>query len=174
MNEKKAQSVCSGLSLILAAGQETNGGRIDIRARPFVSCNRCLHIVEGWKMENEERPHDYEAERAILCAVLHDNSAIDDLALKPDDFCNPENVVIYRAMLELRNKGQGIDRVLLYDAMRPHRDIVPMGSVLAELRDEAFTAAYVLDYARIVKEKSVKRRMLDALPRIASQIPQRC
>ena len=116
-------------------------------------------------MENEERPHDYEAERAILCAVLHDNSAIDDLALKPDDFHGSDNRAIYQTMLVLRESGRGVDAITLYDAMRPQM----MASVLAELGAEAFTASHVLDYARIVKETSTKRQMLDQLPALQAK-----
>ena len=44
-----------------------------------------------------------------------------------------------------------------------------MGSRLAELRDEAFTAAYVKDYAEIIRGKRVKRQMLAQLPRLEAQ-----
>ena len=120
-------------------------------------------------MENEERPHDYQAEEAILCAILHDNTALDSLTLEPADFCDPQNGAIYKGMLELRNKGQGIDEVTLYDSV-PHQGDTPMmGSRLAELRDEAFTAAYVKDYAEIIRGKRVKRQMLAQLPRLEAQ-----
>ena len=119
-------------------------------------------------MENEERPHDYEAERAILCAVLHDNAALDSLTLKPSDFCDGQHKAIYRGMLELRNKGQGIDEVTLYDSV-PHQGDIGMASVLAELRDAAFTASHARDYAEIIRGKRVKREMLDQLPRLEAQ-----
>ena len=122
-------------------------------------------------MEHEERPHDYEAEEATLCAILHDNTVIDGLTLlEPADFYDGQNGVIYKAMLALRAAGKGIDQVTLYDSTLPYQDdIGMMGARLAELRDEAFTAAYVLDYARIVKEKSTKRQMLDQLPALQAK-----
>ena len=111
-------------------------------------------------MENHERPHDYEAERAILCAILHDNAALDSLTLEPRDFHDGQHKAIFEAMLVLRESGRGVDTITVYDAMRPQM----MGSKLAELAAEAFSAAFVKDYARIVAAASTKRQMLDALP----------
>ena len=118
-------------------------------------------------MENEERPHDYEAERAILCAILHDNAALDSLTLEPRDFHDGQHKAIFEAMLVLRESGRGVDTITVYDAMRPHQ--AGVGSVLAQLGAESFSAAFVKDYARIVKEKSTKRQMLDQLPALAAQ-----
>ena len=117
-------------------------------------------------MENEERPHDYEAEEAVLCAILHDNKALDKLTLEPADFYDPQNGAIYKGMLELRNKGRGIDRVTVYDSV-PHQGGV--GSVLAELDDGAFSSTYASDYAEIIRGKRVKRRMLDQLPALRAK-----
>ena len=121
-------------------------------------------------MENQERPHDYEAEEAVLCAILHDNKALDKLTLEPGDFYDPQNGAIYKGMLTLRAAGKGLDQVTLYDTTLAYQgDIGMMGSKLAELRDEAFTAAYVKDYAEIVRAKSTKRQMLDQLPGLQAQ-----
>ena len=121
-------------------------------------------------MENEERPRDYEAEEAVLCSVLHDNTVIDGLTLEPGDFYNPQHKAIYQGMLTLRAAGKGIDQVTLYDVTLPYQDdIGMMGSKLASLREAAFTAAYVLDYAAIVKAKSTKRKMLDQLPALQAK-----
>ena len=58
-------------------------------------------------MENEERPHDYQAEEAILCAILHDNTALDSLTLEPADFCDPQNGAIYQGDARITEQGPG-------------------------------------------------------------------
>jgi replicative DNA helicase len=115
-------------------------------------------------------PHDLEAEKAVLSALLLDNAAIHAVytELKPDDFYHPIHHQIYTAMLGLMQDSQPVDLHTLSDRLNAQKQLDAIGGLvfLAELADYEATAANVIHHARIVRDKAVKRRLISTATEI--------
>ena len=109
-------------------------------------------------------PHDIEAEKAVLSALLLDNAAIHAVytELKADDFYHPVHHQIYAAMLSLTQENQPVDLHTLANWLNIQKQLDAVGGpvFLAELSDYEATAANVVHHARIVRDKAVKRRLI--------------
>ncbi len=117
-------------------------------------------------------PHDVEAEKAVLSALLLDNNAIHSVLneIAPEDFYHPSHQQIYRAMLALQDENEPVDLHTLSDYLNGQKRLDAVGGLvfLSELADYEATAANVLHHARIVRDKSVKRNLI----RVAGQIAE--
>lgn len=106
-------------------------------------------------------PHSIEAEINLLGAILYDNDALDDvgLVLKPRDFYSANNEKIYRLILEHYERSQTVDPVILIDALKKRGWLETVGgeAYVATLAAEVFSSHHAAEYARIVREKSVRR-----------------
>ncbi|MCC6710903.1 MAG: replicative DNA helicase [Candidatus Pacebacteria bacterium] len=109
-------------------------------------------------------PHDLEAEKSVLAAILIDPDAIVKVTehLEPESFYQPKYQVIFEAMRDLYEKREPIDVVTLTAQLKKKKELSKAGGAteLAELSNILSTAANVVNYAKIVKEKSVKRRLI--------------
>ena len=117
-------------------------------------------------------PHDLEAEKAVLSALLLDNNAVHSVLneVSPEDFYHPSHQQIYRAMLALQDENEPVDLHTLSDHLNAHKRLDAVGGIvfLSELADYEATAANVLHHARIVRDKAVKRNLI----RVAGQIAE--
>lgn len=115
-------------------------------------------------------PSDLDAEKAVLSAILLDNNAIHSIVTEVsiDSFYHPAHRALYGAMLTLKDKNQPVDLVTLADYLKSNDLLESVGGVvaLAEIADYEATAANIVHYARIVREKSVKRSLIS----VASEI----
>jgi replicative DNA helicase len=109
-------------------------------------------------------PHDLEAEVSVLGAILLDRDAIGRVldVLAADDFYRENNAAVYRAALGLFREGEPIDNVTLAAALEKAGVLERIGgrAHLALLQESVPTAANVEHYARIVKAKARKRRLI--------------
>jgi len=110
-------------------------------------------------------PHDQQAEKSVLGAILIDSSAISLVAefLKSDHFYFSENKMIFSAMLTLFEKQKPIDLVTIQDQLKHEGNLKNIGgkSYLSELIDTVPTSAYVEHYGKIVKDHYAKRRLIE-------------
>jgi replicative DNA helicase len=108
-------------------------------------------------------PHDLDAERSVLSSLLLDPRAFHDvsLELRADDFYHPAHQTVYRAMLAIHEEGRPVDLITLSEQLNARKQLDQVGGTvfLAEVADFAATAANVAHHARIVRDKSVKRRL---------------
>jgi replicative DNA helicase len=111
-------------------------------------------------------PHNLEAERSVLGALMLDKEAIIKVAdiLRPDDFYHEGNAIIFRAILELFNRHTPIDILTLTSLLSDQDNLVKVGgaSYLASLPAEVPTASHVFQYATLVVEKATLRRLVMA------------
>lgn len=109
-------------------------------------------------------PHDLDAERSVLAAVLIDSDAIVKVSeiLSPESFYAPEHKIIFESMRELYEKREPIDVVTLTAQLKKNKALSKAGgsSNLAELSNVLSTAANVTNYANLVREKFVKRSLI--------------
>jgi replicative DNA helicase len=111
-------------------------------------------------------PHDLEAETSVLGAILLDPAAITRVLdqLSADDFYRENNGQIYRAAQNLFREGEPIDNVTLAAELGKLGVLERVGgrAHLALLQESVPTAANVEHYARIVKDRAYKRRLISA------------
>ncbi|HEV2176759.1 MAG TPA: replicative DNA helicase [Terriglobia bacterium] len=113
-------------------------------------------------------PHNLEAERALLGSILLDNQALNVAleALGRDDFFSESNRVLFERMQKLSEGSRAIDLVTLAEELLKDGLLEKVGgaSYLASLTDgiPIGTTAAASAYARIVKEKSLIRRLINA------------
>lgn len=109
-------------------------------------------------------PHDNDAELAVLGALLIDREAITIVSevIKPDNFYSDINRIIYEAMLSLWDERQPIDLLTLTSTLKKKKqlDVVGGAAFLSSLANVVPTAANVEHYARIVRERYVRRSMI--------------
>ena len=109
-------------------------------------------------------PHNTEAERSILGAVLLDNHALNAAVerLRPEDFFLPQHRHIFERMVQLGEKQQAIDTITLMEDLSRTGELEAAGGVayLSQLADGLPRVANVDHYARIVKEKAILRSLI--------------
>lgn len=115
-------------------------------------------------------PQNQEAEISLLGCLLIDKAAIVKIAdlVKPEDFYNDINGLIFAAMLALYQNHEPIDLVNLTDKLKAKNQLDTVGgrSYLTSLLQGVATAANVVSYAELVKHKSTLRRLITAASEI--------
>jgi len=110
-------------------------------------------------------PHDDDIEQSVLGSVLIDKNAINIVfaILKPTDFYNDLNRMIYEAMIELSSASLPIDVVTLTKELKKKKEFAKIGtSYLSDLVNSVATAANIETYAKIIKEAATKRSLIQA------------
>lgn len=111
-------------------------------------------------------PQNTDAEASLLGAVLIDPDAVVKIAdsVRPEDFYDERHGHIYEAVLGLYEKHSPIDVLTLSDQLKGMQllDTVGGASYLTELTNFVPTATHVEQYADIVAQKSMRRRMIKA------------
>lgn len=116
-------------------------------------------------MSERQPPHNLEAERSVLGAVLVAPDALDEaLAIVgPDDFYLPAHREIWEVMVLLSRRGEPVDVVALADELRKRGQLPKLEGgegYLVTLAQAVPTAANVEHYARRVHEKAILRRLI--------------
>lgn len=110
-------------------------------------------------------PHNDEAERAVLGSVFLDNRVLDELSLGDMDFYRESHRHIFRAMKELRARGEVVDIITLGDYLETRNllDAVGGPNFLARLSKDVPSAAHVSYYETISARKSALRNLIVVL-----------
>ena len=111
-------------------------------------------------------PHSLDAEVSVLGSALLSRAAASDAveALRPEDFYRNAHRVVFEAVRELTSQGEPVDTVTITDwlARRDRLDEVGGAAALHDLTVAVPTAANAAYYARIVRDKALLRRLIDA------------
>ena len=112
------------------------------------------------------RPHNLEAERSILGAILLDNQSINTAIekIRPQDFFHDGHRRIFERMINLNEAHHAIDLVTLTEDMGRAGELESAGghAYLAQLMDGMPRVSNMEHYARIVKEKALLRNLIHA------------
>jgi replicative DNA helicase len=115
-------------------------------------------------------PHNLEAERSVLGAILVHNDAFNLAAqvIDSSDFYRDAHRRIFERMVQLNERNQAIDFVTLKEELSRAGEIEEVGgpAYVAALADGVPRATNVEYYARIVKEKSTLRNLIFAANKI--------
>ena len=118
-------------------------------------------------------PHDLDAEKSVLGAVLIDSTSINLVAefLKAEHFYAREHQLIYGAMITLFEKQQPIDVVTIQDELKKTDSLKQIGgkNYLSDLINAVPTSAYIEQYGRIVKNHFVKRKLIQMSSRLVEK-----
>jgi len=116
-----------------------------------------------------------DAERSVIGSLLLDNAVFDRVSdsLTPSDFFHVPHQIIYKHIEQLAQNGQPFDVVTLSDSMQVSKTIDQVGGLgyLAEIAKDTPTSQNITAYADIVKNKSIKRKLSQALFRVESVSP---
>lgn len=117
-------------------------------------------------------PQNLEAEQATLGSVLIDKAAMDKVAdlLKPDDFYQDSNRLIFEAILDLYQKNSAIDVLTLSARLEEKGQIDRVGgrSYITSLTNVVPTASNIVHYAQTVQRKATLRRLISASSEITN------
>ena len=117
-------------------------------------------------MADRTLPHNLEAEKCVLGAILIDNPSFNQAAEVIDaaDFFRDAHRRIFEKMIALSERSQPIDPVTLKDELTRSGEIEEVGgpAYVASLTDGVPRSANVEYYARIVKEKSTLRQLIQS------------
>lgn len=108
-------------------------------------------------------PHSIEAEQNVLGSMLISPKAAAMVALTEGDFYRRDHALIYRACRELESDGKPLDAVTVGEWFESNGllEHVAGGAYVIELATDVFTAANVVAYANIVRDKAMLRRAID-------------
>jgi replicative DNA helicase len=117
-------------------------------------------------------PHSIEAEQSVLGGILLNNEALNQVAdvVRAGDFYRPAHGAIYEAIVKLAEKGEPVDEVTVVNALREMGKLELAGGPLAvsTLVERIPTAANILTYARIVRQKAIARNLIMAATEIVT------
>ena len=131
-------------------------------------------------MEDEllgrQMPHSVEAEQAVLGSMLIDARCVPEVIelLKPDDFYLRQNREIYETIYSMFNFSMTIDPVTVLDHMKQngvYNDNTSRNYVL-QLMEITPTAANVKEYAGIVRDKSLLRRIAETAGALTAMVQE--
>jgi replicative DNA helicase len=109
-------------------------------------------------------PSSVHTEVAILGAMLLDSVAISDATekLKAEDFSLDSHQRVYRAIVDLMAKGQGIDYLTVQEELARRRELDSIGgpAYLAYLTEGIPRNFSIESYVQIVKDKSLLRQLM--------------
>ncbi|MFE9689786.1 replicative DNA helicase [Micromonospora sp. NPDC005806] len=115
-------------------------------------------------------PQDVAAEQCVLGGMLLSKDAIADVVeiLKSNDFYRPVHATIFDAILDIYGRGEPADPITVAAALADSGDLARIGGApyLHTLIASVPTAANAAYYARIVGERAVLRRLVEAGTRI--------
>ncbi|HSX30640.1 MAG TPA: replicative DNA helicase [Candidatus Saccharimonadales bacterium] len=116
--------------------------------------------------QGTQLPQNTDAEASLLGAILIDTDAIVKIAdaITTDDFFDPRHARIYEALQALYEKRSQIDVLTLADQLKGtgFLDMVGGPAYLTELTNYVPTASHVEQYADIVAQKALRRRLIAA------------
>lgn len=117
-------------------------------------------------------PHQIEAEQSLLGGILIDNEGLPSAleVLRGDEFYRDTHRTIFRAIQALFERNEPIDLVTVADYLAEKNQLETVGGAtyLASLAEMVPSATNVQIYARIVNEKALLRRLIQAAHEIMS------
>lgn len=122
-------------------------------------------------------PKSTEIEQAILGALLSNPESfyLMEPTLTPEDFYSHANRLIYGEMVSMINGGQQTDLLTVFDRLRADGKEKESGGLpyLNNLIESSSSSVNLSQYAAILRDKSLKRLLLQTIARLEAEIGQR-
>ncbi len=124
-------------------------------------------------IQQKTQPFNIEAEISVLGSMLLDNEAINLVTelLRTDNFYKTSHQYIFDTIVNLYNKSNAVDLVILKDELKKQSLLEKVGGAeyLLELEESVPLASNVEYYAKIVREKTIKRDLITATAKIQQE-----
>jgi replicative DNA helicase len=122
-------------------------------------------------------PNNVEAERSVLGSILLQNDSLHrvlEIGLEPRDFYRESHQKIFDVLLALSERGEPVDLITLTSALRDRGYYEQVGGTqtLTSLFEDSFGVGNVVYYAKIVREKALLRRVIQASAEIQAEAYQ--
>jgi replicative DNA helicase len=124
-------------------------------------------------------PHNLEAERSVLGAVLLDErhlyGLVADEHLRPEHFYREQHGAVFAAMLRLHDLGREIDHLTIAETLRENGQLEQIGgpATIDELAGWVPAAGHAREYGRIVRDNALLRALLRTTYEIQAQVAER-
>lgn len=119
-------------------------------------------------------PHNLEAEQALIGSMILDNQVISQAAasVKAEDFYDKKYGLLFKAIVSLEEEGKKIDTITIGERIRQENGIdgIVSPELIRQVIKSTVTSVNYKEYARIVSEKSILRKMI----RITEDIAKNC
>ncbi|MGE5142251.1 MAG: replicative DNA helicase [Acidobacteriota bacterium] len=140
----------------------------------MTSASPTVSSTADLEFPGRKAPWSNDAEQAVLAAMLLDQDAALKAAELLDDamFYKEAHRILFRAMVTLTEKSDVIDPVTLREELARRGDLDRVGGMeyIAALVDVVPTAANVEYHVRIVRDKAVLRRLVEAATEIIQDV----
>jgi replicative DNA helicase len=117
-------------------------------------------------------PHSLEAEQSVIGGLMIDNSAWDRIAdiVAAEDFYRRDHRLIFNAIGELAERGQPCDAVTVSEFLSRRSELEGAGGLayLGQLAKDTPSAANIVAYGNIVRERAMLRELISVGGEIAS------
>ena len=132
-------------------------------------------------MDNEELlqrqlPHSVEAEQAVLGSMLIDPRCVPEVIdkLRVEDFYLRQNREIYETIYSMFNYSLTIDPVTVLENMKKsgYYDENQSRGYILQLMDTTPTAANVLEYVEIIRDKTLLRRVAETAGELTALVQE--
>ena len=129
-------------------------------------------------MSNEKEtgritPQNLEAEKSLLGAILISEEVLSDIVelVSPNDFYDEKHRTIATAIWKLYERRSSIDLITVRNELKSKKLLEKAGgsAFLTELSNYTPTAAHSVDYAKIIHEKAIRRRLISAAAKITEE-----
>ncbi len=116
-------------------------------------------------------PHALDAERGILCSLLINQDAFETVnleCLRASDFYHPTHAIIFNAMHNLHQEHHPINTITVVDELIKMQKLDQVGGpvFIAQLETLFPTSAHISIYTKLVKDKSILRKLITAATKI--------
>ena len=119
---------------------------------------------ENVALQKKALPNNLQMEQAVIGSMLMDRDAVAEVAdlLTKDDFYYSQYGMLFSAIVELYNEGKPIDLAIVSNRLKDMGapESVSNMSYIAEVLDSVQFASHAGEYARVVQDKAVLRRMI--------------
>ncbi len=121
-------------------------------------------------------PQNLDAERSVIGAVLIDNDVLSVVAdnLREDHFYSPQHQIIFSSIIDLYQHAKPIDVLTLTSDLKKKKKLQQVGgsAYLSEIIASVPTSAHVEEYAQMVREAAVRRKLISFAGQLSQQAMQ--
>lgn len=118
-------------------------------------------------------PHSMEAEQSVIGSMLIDKTSIAEAmeVLKVEDFYKDAHKIIFNSILELYQKDTAVDIITLTENLKAKDKLDAAGGItyISELGGSVVSTANIQSYIKIVKDKSILRRLIRSSTKIIEE-----
>lgn len=118
-------------------------------------------------------PHNLEAEKSVIGAAMLDKEVVFDVleVVRAEDFYSKANREIFTAITDLQRSSTPVDVLTVTDELKKRKMLEAVGGrvYVAQLSADVPSVSNAVEYAKIVAEKAVLRRLIGTADEIAKK-----